>query len=64
MSTNSKFFSWPPRFFRGKKKDTWEGPGNYMDSKEFDEDIFRAVKKGAEDQDKFMKSVGASWGDK
>ena len=33
----------------------------YMDSKEFQDAIFKAVEEGAKDQDKFMKSVGASW---
>ena len=33
----------------------------YMDSKEFQDAVFKAVEEGAKDQDKFMKSVGASW---
>ena len=33
----------------------------YMDSKEFSDALFKAAKEGAKDQDKFMKSVGASW---
>ena len=32
-----------------------------MDSKEFHDDVLKAVKEGAKDQDKYMKSVGASW---
>ena len=45
-----------------EKHNMWTGE-NYMDSPEFDEDILRAVKKGAEDQDRKMKEWGVEWGE-
>ena len=32
-----------------------------MDSKEFHDAVLDAVRKGAKDQEKYMKSIGASW---
>ncbi|MDE0243489.1 MAG: hypothetical protein OYG31_02135 [Candidatus Kaiserbacteria bacterium] len=43
------------------QKRTWNGPGEYMDSQEFFNDVREAMEEGAKDQDKFMKSVGAKW---
>lgn len=45
----------------GKGKRTWNGPGDYMDSQEFLDDVREAAEKGAKDQGKFMKSAGVKW---
>ena len=47
----------------GKKQRTWKGPGKYMDSQEFLDDIHEAAVKGAQDQERYLNSMGKSFSD-
>ena len=51
------------RAFGRKKQKTWKGPGRYMDSKEFFEDVRRAVIEGAKEQERYLNSMGKSFKD-
>ena len=54
------FFS---RIFNWNKRRTWKGPGKYMDSQEFLDDIHEAAVKGAQDQERYLNSMGKSFSD-
>ena len=56
MSKVAKFFSRFSVRDREQKKSE-----KYLDSQEFLDDVHKAVKAGAEDQARYMKSVGMSW---
>ena len=54
-----KFLSSPLFYFRRKK--VWNRSDEYLYSQEFLDDVREAAERGAADQDRFMKSVGARW---
>ena len=54
------FFS---RIFNWNKRRVWDGPDEYMDSQEFLDDIHEAAVKGAQDQERYLNSMGKSFSD-